>query len=57
MIITYRGKPCATLIPYEELEKSVDLDKEEGLFGIWADRKDLNSVEDYLQNQRKSWFS
>ena len=57
MIITYRGKPCAKLIPYEELEKSVNLDKEEGLFGIWADRKNLNSVEDYLQNQRKSWFS
>jgi prevent-host-death family protein len=57
VIITYRGKPCAKLVPYEKPDKSVDLDKEDSLFGIWADREDLHSVEDYVQNLRKSRFS
>jgi prevent-host-death family protein len=57
IIITYRGKPCAKLVPYERLDNPVASDKnEDSLFGIWADREDLDSVEDYMQNLRKGRF-
>lgn len=57
VVITYRGKPCAKLVPYEKPDKPVASDKEDSLFGIWADREDLHSVEDYVQNLRKGRFS
>jgi prevent-host-death family protein len=57
VIITYRGKPCAKLVPYEKLDEPVTMKNEDSLFGIWADREDINSVEDYVQNLRKGRFS
>jgi prevent-host-death family protein len=57
VIITYRGKPCAKLVPYEKLDEPVTMNNEDSLFGIWADREDINSVEDYVQNLRKGRFS
>lgn len=57
VVITFRGKPCAKLVPYEESAQPLVPDKKDGLFGIWADRDDIDSVEDYMQNLRKSRFS
>lgn len=57
VVITFRGKPCAKLVPYEKLDKSSVLAEEGCLFGIWADREDIESVEEYMQNLRKSRFS
>lgn len=57
VIITYRGKPCAKLIPYDKSDKPAALDEPDSLFGIWADREDMHSVEEYVQNLRKSRFS
>jgi len=53
VIITFRGKPCARLVPYEKTDKSAVLDNKDDLFGIWADRTDIESVEGYIQNLRK----
>jgi prevent-host-death family protein len=56
VVITFRGKPCARLVPYEEVAKTALLDNQNDLFGIWADRVDIESVEGYVQNLRKGRF-
>jgi prevent-host-death family protein len=52
VVITFRGKPCAKLVPYEKSDKPTELDAKHNLFGIWADRDDIESVEEYVQNLR-----
>jgi prevent-host-death family protein len=54
VIITFRGRPCAKLVPYEQTDKLADRDNKNDLFGIWADRTDIESVEEYMQSLRKS---
>lgn len=52
VIITYRGKPCARLVPYsepEEREKKPDND----LFGIWKDNDTVADVDAYVRALRK----
>jgi prevent-host-death family protein len=50
VVITYRGKPCAKLVPYQEDggEKS-----EDELFGIWKDYEDIRDIDEYVRNLRK----
>jgi len=50
VIITYRGKPCAKLVPYQNQGKK---NKEDELFGIWKDRKDIKNIDEYVRNLRK----
>jgi prevent-host-death family protein len=53
VIITFRGKPCAKLIPYrEEKEKIIKND----LFGIWKDNNSVQDVNEYVRNLRKGRF-
>ena len=54
VIITYRGKPCAKLIPYEELKKSKKTNP--ALFGIWKDNDIIEDVDDYVRDLRKGRF-
>jgi prevent-host-death family protein len=54
VIITYRGKPCAKLIPLNETDKKVL--KPDPLFGIWKDHPDVKNVEEYVQKLRKGRF-
>jgi len=51
VIITYRGKPCAKLVPIgnEQTNKSAG----DELFGIWKDNAAVKNVEDYVQNFRQ----
>ena len=56
VVITFRGKPCAKLVPYEKSDKPADLDNKHNLFGVWADRDDIESVEDYVQSLRKGRY-
>lgn len=56
VVITFRGKPCAKLVPYEKSDKPTVLDDKDYLFGIWADRTDIQSVEEYVQSLRKGRF-
>ena len=53
VVITYRGKPCARLVPYEEEGKRIG--KHE-LFGIWKEREDVQNVEEYVRGLRKGRF-
>ena len=52
VVITFRGKPCARLVPYEQTDKPADRNNQNDLFGIWADRTDIESIDEYLRNLR-----
>jgi len=54
VIITFRGKPYAKLVPIKESKKNLRDTKE--LFGIWKDRTDLDDVNSYVRNIRKERF-
>jgi prevent-host-death family protein len=53
VIITYRGKPCAKLVPYEELKKNK---KKAALFGIWKGNDKVEDVDGYVRELRKERF-
>ena len=53
VIITYRGKPCAKLVPIEEETKPVTPGE---LFGIWKNNGQTENVENYVRNLRKGRF-
>lgn len=57
VIITDRGQPCAKLVPYKQQNKKREGSEGMDVFGMWADRDDIGSVDDYLQNLRKGRFS
>ena len=50
VVITYRGKPCAKLVPYREEGKKIEKDE---LFGIWKGREDIQNIEEHVRNLRK----
>ena len=52
VIITYRGKPCAKLVPY----KSEKNDEETNLFGIWEDNEKTETVDGYVRDLRKNRY-
>jgi prevent-host-death family protein len=53
VVITYRGKPCAKLIPYKEGKgKTLKHD----LFGIWKDNEAVQDVDRYVHESRKGRF-
>jgi len=53
VIITFRGKPCAKLVPYQELKKQTEKNE---LFGIWKDNDRVQDVDEYVRNLRKGRF-
>ena len=52
VIITYRGKTCAKLVPYDE-RKDRKMCKNK-LFGIWKDNEKVRDVDEYVRGLRKS---
>ncbi|MFZ1983705.1 MAG: type II toxin-antitoxin system prevent-host-death family antitoxin [Desulfatitalea sp.] len=50
VIITFRGKPCAKLIPYEDKKRPIEKNK---LFGIWKDNDTVKDVDEYIKGLRK----
>lgn len=56
VIITYRGKPCARLVPMEEKEKNSSHITND-LFGIWKDNDQTEDVENYIRNIRQGRFN
>jgi prevent-host-death family protein len=54
VIITYRGKACAKLVPIEE-ENDKEITSSE-LFGIWKDNEQAKNVEEYVRNIRRGRF-
>ncbi len=53
VVITFRGKPCAKLIPYDE-ENGQNTTNE--LFGIWKDNNRVQNVDEYVRGLRKGRF-
>ncbi len=54
VIITYRGKPQAKLVPLDKTDMAQEEDNE--LFGIWKDNPAMESVEDYIEKVRRNRF-
>ncbi len=54
VIITYRGKPCAKLVPIVT-EESISVEPNE-LFGIWKNNDKTENVASYVRAIRKSRF-
>lgn len=50
VVITFRGKPCAKLVPYEKQENKTG---ENAVFGMWKDNDAVRNVDDYVRNLRK----
>lgn len=50
VVITFRGKPCAKLIPYER-ENGQNTANE--LFGIWKDNNAVQNVDEYVRGLRQ----
>ena len=55
VIITYRGKPCAKLVPYDEHKKR-DRKFKTNLFGMWKDNHGIEDVDNYVRDLRKGRF-
>ena len=53
VVITFRGKPCAKLVPYKE-ERAETVSGE--LFGIWKDNDKIGDVEEFVRELRKGRF-
>lgn len=53
VIITFRGKPCAKLVPYQEIKRQTEKNE---LFGIWQDNDRIQNVDEYVRNLRKGRF-
>lgn len=53
VVITFRGKPCAKLIPYKEKTKKIT---ENELFGIWEDNETIQDVDEYVRGLRKGRY-
>ena len=51
IIITYRGKPKAKLIPYTEKDDKGDRGGNDQLFGIWSDMD--NDVDTHIRELRE----
>ena len=53
VVITFRGKPCAKLIPYDEENGQNTINE---LFGIWKDNDMAQNVDEYVRGVRKGRF-
>jgi prevent-host-death family protein len=54
VVITFRGRPCARLVPIEEEENKKETND---LFGMWKDHDASENVEAYVRNARKGRFA
>jgi len=53
VVTTIRGKKMARLIPCDRTNIEDLAGYDDQLFGMWADRKDIPSVEEYVRDMRK----
>ncbi len=52
-VITFRGKPCAKLFPYQTLKRQTETNE---LFGMWEDNDMAKNVDEYIRGLRKGRF-
>ena len=53
VVITFRGKPCAKLIPYREKKEKAAKNE---LFGIWRDNDKVHNIDEYVRDLRKGRY-
>lgn len=53
VVITFRGKPCAKLVPYQEVKRQTEKNE---LFGMWEDNDMVKNVDEYVRGLRKGRF-
>ncbi|MGD9201306.1 MAG: type II toxin-antitoxin system prevent-host-death family antitoxin [Chitinispirillia bacterium] len=53
VIITYRGKPTAKIIPFSQQSGIPTKEKNNKLFGIWKNKDDIDDVNIYINKIRK----
>ncbi len=53
VVITFRGKPCAKLVPYQEIKRQTEKNE---LFGMWQDNDMVKNVDEYARSLRKGRF-
>ncbi|MGA9477892.1 MAG: type II toxin-antitoxin system prevent-host-death family antitoxin [Desulfobacterales bacterium] len=53
VVITFRGKPCAKLIPYREQNEGTIKNE---LFGIWKDNEKVQDIDEYVRGLRRGRF-
>jgi prevent-host-death family protein len=53
VVITFRGKPCAKLVPFHDPK---DKNMKNDLFGMWKDYGSTIDVDGYVRNLRKGRF-
>jgi prevent-host-death family protein len=53
VVITFRGKPCAKLVPFQDLKNKTGENK---LFGMWKDNDTVDNVNEYVRKLRTGRF-
>lgn len=53
VVITFRGKPCAKLVPYQEIKRQTEKNE---LFGMWQDNDMVKNVDEHVRSLRKGRF-
>jgi len=53
VVITYRGKPCARLVPMADAGQRAGKNE---LFGIWKDNDETLNVDQFVRSLRKGRF-
>ena len=53
VVITFRGKPCAKLVPFKAEGSEVS---KHMVFGMWKDHNQSSNVDEYVRNLRKGRF-
>ncbi len=54
VVITFRGKPCAKLVPLDNAKRKTSKHQ---LFGIWKDHGPSSDVDEYVRELRQGRFS
>ncbi len=56
VVITYRGKPKAKIVPFEDKKERRKILKTHPAFGIWRDNEKVKDVDGFLRAIRKGRF-
>ena len=51
--VTYRGRPCAKIVPIASGKDFAPDETEDELFGLWRNRLDTENVEQFARDLRK----
>jgi prevent-host-death family protein len=56
VIITYRGKPAARIVPIREKEDAGHGETDDSLFGVWKDNPAVEDVGEFIDKVRGGRF-